>query len=559
MADVNPETIVGDGRANTFYGGKGNDSIDGGAGADRMVGGAGSDTYYVDNVGDRAVEANGAAGTDLVYASVSYALGGSELENLTLTGTGNLNGRGNSIANILIGNGGANVLDGKGGADTMIGGAGSDTYYVDNVGDRAVEANGAAGTDLVYASVSYALGGSELENLTLTGAGNLYGRGNSIANILIGNGGANALDGKGGADTMIGGAGSDTYYVDNVGDRCVEANGAAGTDHVYASVSYALGGSELENLTLTGTGNLFGRGNSIANTLTGNGGANVLDGKGGADTMIGGAGSDAYYVDNVGDRCVEANGAAGTDHVYASVSYALGGSELENLTLTGTGNLNGTGNSIANILIGNGGANVLDGKGGADRMIGGAGSDTYHVDNVGDRCVEANGAAGTDLVYASVSYSLGGSELENLTLTGASNLKGTGNSIANTLTGNSGANVLDGRGGADILIGGAGSDTFVFATDLGPTNVDHLRDFSAAADTIHLARSIFSSLTRGELAETAFKDLSLGHVDADDRILYDKDTGALSYDSDGSGAKAAIQFAVIDTKATLTHADFFVV
>ncbi|MFD1356274.1 calcium-binding protein, partial [Methylorubrum suomiense] len=117
-------------------------------------------------------------------------------------------------------------------------------------------------------------------------------------------------------------------------------------------------------------------------------------------------------------------------------------------------------------------ANILNGGGGADTMIGGAGSDTYIVDNIGDKAVEANGGAGTDLVIASVSYSLGGSELENLTLTGTANLNGTGNSIANTITGNSGANILNGGGGADTMIGGAGSDTFVFSTALGAGNVD---------------------------------------------------------------------------------------
>ncbi|KQT13098.1 hypothetical protein ASG40_19870 [Methylobacterium sp. Leaf399] len=125
-----------------------------------MSGGAGSDTYYVDNLDDKVIEATGAVGTDLVYASVSYSLAGAHLENLTLTGAGNLTATGNSLANVLTGNSGANVLDGLGGADTMSGGAGSDTYYVDTIDDRVLEATGAVGTDLVYASVSYSLAGS---------------------------------------------------------------------------------------------------------------------------------------------------------------------------------------------------------------------------------------------------------------------------------------------------------------------------------------------------------------------------------------------------------------
>ncbi|KQT10532.1 hypothetical protein ASG40_20120 [Methylobacterium sp. Leaf399] len=80
---------------------------------------SGSDTYYVDDVGDKVVEATGAVGTDLVYASVSYGLSGADLENLILTGTGNLNGTGNGLANVITGNAGANVLNGLVGADTM--------------------------------------------------------------------------------------------------------------------------------------------------------------------------------------------------------------------------------------------------------------------------------------------------------------------------------------------------------------------------------------------------------------------------------------------------------
>ncbi|KQP54192.1 calcium-binding protein [Methylobacterium sp. Leaf108] len=171
------------------------------------------------------------------------------------------------------------------------------------------------------------------------------------------------------------------------------------------------------------------------------------------------------------------------------------------------------------MITGNGGANVLNGLVGADTMSGGAGSDTYYVDNVGDRALEANGAAGTDLVYASVSYSLAGAELEALVLTGAGNLTGTGNSIANTLTGNGGANVLDGQGGNDLMTGGAGADTFVFRTALGPSNLDRIADFSVIDDTVQLARSVFTALGAGPLAEAAFKDLSTGAADAGDRIL----------------------------------------
>ncbi|GJE77872.1 hypothetical protein BGCPKDLD_4480 [Methylorubrum suomiense] len=110
------------------------------------------------------------------------------------------------------------------------------------------------------------------------------------------------------------------------------------------------------------------------------------------------------------------------------------------------------------------------------------------------------------------------------------------------------------------MIGGAGSDTFVFSTALGAGNVDRITDFSAADDTIHLSKGVFTALSGGTLAASVFKDLSVSGatVDADDRILYNKTTGTLSYDADGSGSGAAVQFTIVDTKVTLTYVDFLV-
>lgn len=132
----------------TIWGGGGNDTIVGGTGADTMLGGAGNDVYLADNVGEKIFETTtqtstvNAGGTDLVQSSVSLSLnthaGVRFVENLTLTGTANLNGTGNGLANTLTGNGGANtlsglsgndVLRGNGGADRLIGGLGVDQLY----------------------------------------------------------------------------------------------------------------------------------------------------------------------------------------------------------------------------------------------------------------------------------------------------------------------------------------------------------------------------------------------------------------------------------------------
>jgi len=435
------DSLYGLGGNDILIGGIGNDLLDGGTGADTMIGGAGDDTYVVDDEGDQVVEAAN-AGTDTVQSSISYTLG-ANVENLILTGTAAINGTGNALANTITGNDGNNVLNGGAGADIMRGGAGDDTYVVDNVGDQVIElAN--AGIDTVQSSISYTLG-ANVENLTLTGTANINGTGNALDNILTGNAGNNVL---------TGGAGNDTYVVDNVGDQVVEAANA-GIDTVRSSITYTLG-ANVENLILTGTATINGTGNSLANSLTGNAGNNVLNGGAGADIMRGGAGNDTYVVDNVGDQVIE-DADAGTDTVQSSISFTLG-ANIENLTLTGTAAINATGNALANTLTGNAANNVLNGGAGADIMRGGAGNDTYVVDDIGDQVIEAAGA-GTDTVQSSVSFTLG-VNVENLTLTGAAAINGTGNTLANTITGNAGNNVLDGGAGADIMRGGAGDDTY---------------------------------------------------------------------------------------------------
>ncbi len=293
-----------------------------------------------------------------------------------------------------------------------------------------------------------------VENLLLTGTGNISGTGNTLNNTLTGNSGNNTLNGGLGDDTLIGGLGNDTYVVDSVADVVTEAAGAGTTDTVQASVSYTLG-ANVERLTLTGTGNIDGTGNDLANTLTGNAGNNVLDGGTGADTMTGGAGNDTYVVDSTTDVVTESSG-GGTDTVRASIAYTLG-SNVENLVLTGTGNISGTGNTLANTLTGNAGNNALSGGTGADTMIGGAGDDTYTADNTGDIVTE-NAGEGTDTVSASVTYTLA-ANVENLLLTGTSALAGTGNALNNAISGNSGNNTLSGGDGTDTLQGGAGNDT----------------------------------------------------------------------------------------------------
>ena len=171
-----------------------------------------------------------------------------------------------------------------------------------------------------------------------------------------------------------------------------------------------------------------GAGNDV---LDGGSGNDTLNGGAGVDTMTGGVGNDTYTVDNVGDVVLE-NVNEGTDKVNSSISYTLG-ANVENLTLTGSAAINGTGNALDNIITGNTGANVL---------AGGAGNDTYVVDNVGDVVTE-NVGEGNDTVQSSISWTLA-ANLEALTLTGTTAINGSGNALDNVITGNAGNNRHDG-------------------------------------------------------------------------------------------------------------------
>jgi len=252
---------------------------------------------------------------------------------------------------------------------------------------------------------------------------------------------------------MRGGAGNDTYIVDATGDVVTE-NASAGTDLVNASVSCTLA-ANVENLTLTGAVAINGTGNTLANVLQGNSAANTLNGGAGADTMRGGSGNDTYVVDASGDVVVE-NASEGTDTVQSSVAHTLA-ANVENLTLTGTSAINGTGNALVNVLQGNGAANTLDGGAGADTLRGGAGNDILVVDNAGDVVVE-NASEGDDTVRSYIAWTLG-PNVENLALVGTAAVNGTGNTLDNWLLGNAAANALSGGDGRDLVQGGAGADT----------------------------------------------------------------------------------------------------
>ena len=228
------------------------------------------------------------------------------------------------------------------GADTLVGGVGNDTYGVDDLLDVVVEAAN-EGTDTVetFMAALSLEAMANVENLSYEGgdADNFAGTGNGLNNEITG-GDLN--------DTLIGLGGND------------ELNGGLGAD--------ALDGGD-------GDDDLFGGDDN--DTLVGGLGNDELDGGAGADAMTGGDGNDIYEVDDAGDTVTETNAVlatGGTDRVDASVSFTLG-ANVENLTLVGGDAINGTGNALANIIIGNNNANQLLGGAGADTLTGNGGND----------------------------------------------------------------------------------------------------------------------------------------------------------------------------------------
>ena len=269
----------------------------------------------------------------------------------------------------IVGSSGYQALSGYYGNDTLIGGAGND------------ELRGFTGTD------------GALTNPTTLFSDNDRLDGGAGNDVLHGEFGNDTLIGGTGADAMSGGTGNDTYHVDNVGDVVTELLGG-GTDTVNSSISYALT-TNVERLVLTGASSINGTGNSQNNTLTGNAGNNVLNGGAGADTMAGGLGNDTYVIDHTRDVVTE-SASAGTDTVQVNRSYQLL-THFENLKLTGTSAINGTGNASNNVLTGNSAANTLNGAAGNDTLIGGAGNDRL-TGGAGNDFFQFNSKVGRDTI-----------------------------------------------------------------------------------------------------------------------------------------------------------------
>ncbi len=438
--------------------------------------------------------------------------GGSEDDRLTNTGT--------IIGGIDLGDG-SNLYDGRGGtvAGDILLGAGNDTVYAGTI---------TGAVDLEDGHDLYDGRGGTVTGDILLGAGNDTAYGGAEGEWFFGDAGH---------DLMDGGAGNDTFTID------VADPGAAGGEDT------ALGGAGDDTFNLAG-------GISPKTILNGGEGVDRLKLQFGAVMPAPGANTDAV-IDLRSTGLQKVGGYWG--------SLQLSGIET-------VASLDGN-----DLLIGNSGGNTLTASAGSDTLEGGLGNDVLDG-GTGIDFVRFTGSTGAKVKLAdpAVNPAAQATGYGSDTLIDIEGLIGgtgadsfAGNALDNTLIGNAGNDTLSGGDGLDTLSGGLGNDkltggakadAFVFDTKLNAkTNVDAISDFSSVEDDIHLSKAIFSKLTASNNV-LASKHLRIGAAakDKDDYLVYDKATGALSYDADGSGAGVAVKFAQLAKNASLAHHDFIV-
>lgn len=498
-------------------------------------------------------------------ADIENAIGGAGADRIT----------GNALANTLIGGAGNDVLLGLGGDDTLNGGTGNDTIdggagfdYVifDAVWDALTVAYDSATMTFTFSGTG--IGTDRIVNVErFTDASDVTRN----ASDLMGTGEGPGADTGGKPDT--GAAEDDTVAVASITANTTsvkEGNlGSAAPRTVTFAIRLDAASAEVETVTWS-----LGAGSKAS-------ASDFVGPVSGVVTFEAGETEATVTLRISGDRTRESHESfsvvlsdpssgldIGTGAAAATIlnddGYVIRGTSKAN-SLKGSG----LGDKISGLggddrIYAKSGDDYIDGGSGRDRMYGGGGDDIYVVDNRYDRAYE-NSSAGTDTVYSKLTTYKLGANIENLKYTGSStkSFTGTGNSLDNTIQGRSGNDYLDGGAGSDTLWGGAGRDSFIFRSALGPNNIDTIKDFNTADDTVRLENGVFSGLgsQTGRLSADMFA-VGTAAGDANDRILFDDQTGALYYDPDGSGAAAAVQFAVLDLNrlsGTLSASDFLVI
>jgi Ca2+-binding RTX toxin-like protein len=438
----------------TVRGGKSSDYIDGGLGNDLIIDAGGVFNLLVGGAGD-----DGLILYDFITelsAGASYADGGEGNDIL----------RGGFFADTLIGGSGDDVVTGDDGDDTIFSGRGRDSVggedgddriYIDNsLVDGVDTISGGEGDDVYVFSADpgdlagfvfrsdpgvdrfevafgFSIQTIAVEDLQLTGASAINGRGNNGNNTVTGNGAANRLEGLNGADFVYGEGGADTL------------SGGAGVDWLQGG----LGDDVYELFELA-------RPDAAS--------AAAYDGV----FEYAGEGRDTIRVRSIYNPSV-----VGTDR------YTLP-ADFENGEITGSLAFDLTGNAGHNLLVGNRAVNTLDGLAGKDTLVGGLGSDNYVLNdlnlygpaglgyfaydeiqegfNAGDDTVYVRALKNPDIPFSAGNYALG-ANIENGVVIGSLEFDLYGNGLNNTLRGNEYRNYLTGYAGADVFDGGGGSDT----------------------------------------------------------------------------------------------------
>ncbi|SDB32679.1 calcium-binding protein [Belnapia rosea] len=444
---------------NLLAGNAGANALDGGTGADRLQGGGGADTLY------------GSAGDDLLLGETGHdvLLGGPGTDTLR-GGEGDdiviAEADGRVTATLLLETGEATPhlirLTGIATTDDSVeGGAGYDRWLAAASGllldlrerPRAMlgmeEVIGSDGADVLL------LASGQAPASLFGGVGDDTLGGTEGADRLDGGDGQDLLAGQGGGDTLLGASGADTLL------------GGAGADW--------LEGGEADDLLNGGDGEDTLQGGAGEDLLLGGAGRDLLDGHGGRNSLDGGADDDTLIS---GDWDAALEGGEGDDLAWIGRGLSQSGLVLDmpagmisdgarTTLLRGLERLEVTGGAGADRLIAGAGADslaggagddTLDGGAGADRLAGGAGDDLFHLDQAGDRAIEAAGE-GRDTVIASFGYALP-AHVEALVLTSRA-LRGSGNALDNAITGTDGPNILAGGEGDDTLIGGGGADRLI--------------------------------------------------------------------------------------------------
>ncbi|WP_161992725.1 heparin lyase I family protein [Aureimonas leprariae] len=358
--------------------------------------------------------------------------------------------------------------------------------------------------------------------------------------VLVGLGGNDTLAGWNGNDRIHGGEGQDALSGGLGDDRLI---GDGGND--------MLDGGAGDDALFGGSGNDKLVGGDGSDDMWGGGDDDALYGFAGDDDLHGDAGNDFLHG---GDGNDVLRGGAGDDRLEGMVGNdKLFGDAGDDFMVAGDG---------ADQLDGGSGNDWLDGGAGADRLASGTGNDTYVVDDAADIVKEVDNAigGGRDSVFASVSYKLTGF-VETLNLTGAGNIDGTGNALANRINGNDGNNVITGLGGADILRGGRGADTFTFLNAEAGSQ-DRVLDFSAIeGDKVAVDHAFFGLAAGQPLDATRFvagAEANQGTADAIGQFIFNTSTHVLSWDADGAGSGKAVALARFDD-AVLHSTDIIVI